>query len=204
MCLRSPDGYHGPVPTHLRRYDEPGHAHFLTVSCYRRLPFFGTAELRTTVVRCMADASRRLGFRWIGYVIMPEHVHWLCYPQVPRSEDVVPISAILQSLKTAIGMRAKQALREAWLRRRSLGHAALDRWATAESDHKPIWTTRGIDFNVASYERLIQKLDYCHKNPLTRGLVERPEDWIWSSQNHYEGGGTVLLAMDWDGGWPLE
>ena len=28
------------MPSHLRRYDEPGHTHFWTISCYRRLQFF--------------------------------------------------------------------------------------------------------------------------------------------------------------------
>jgi putative transposase len=191
------------MPSRLWRHDELGHIHFLTISCYQRLPFFDRPEIRTLVVESMADARCRLGFRWIGYVVMPEHVHWLCYPQVPGGQEVIPISAILQSLKTSIGMRVKQALRKVWATHRTLGHADLDRWATATTNAKPIWMTRGVDFNITTYDRLIQKLDYCHNNPVKRGLVGRPEAWLWCSINHYEKRGEAMLAMDWDGTWPL-
>jgi len=33
-------GYDSHMPSHLRRYDEPGHTHYWTISCYRRLQFF--------------------------------------------------------------------------------------------------------------------------------------------------------------------
>ena len=31
----------------------------------------------------------------------------------------------------------------------------------------------------------MEKLRYIHRNPVVRGLVERPEDWQWSSFRHY-------------------
>ncbi len=188
------------MPTSLHRYDEPGHVHFLTVSCHRRLPFFGTPDIRDAVADSMRRSRGRLGFRWIGFVIMPEHVHWLVLPQRSDDSDVIPISGVLQSLKTSVGMNVKRALRGVWGRRRSLGHPGLDRWATAHTDHKPIWTTRGIDFNVTNISTLRAKLDYCHANPVTRGLVDRPEDWRWSSYRFYELDDRSSLVMDWDGG----
>ena len=48
-----------------------------------------------------------------------------------------------------------------------------------------------------------EKLDYVHGNPVTRGLVDRPEQWPWSSFRFYELGDDSLIAMDWDGGFPL-
>jgi putative transposase len=47
------------------------------------------------------------------------------------------------------------------------------------------------------------KLDYIHKNPITRGLVDRAEEWPWSSYRFYELGDSSLIAMDWDGSWPI-
>ncbi|HET9408295.1 MAG TPA: hypothetical protein VFO39_13730 [Candidatus Sulfotelmatobacter sp.] len=40
------------------------------------------------------------------------------------------------------------------------------------------------DFNVWSERKFIEKLRYLHRNPVTRGLVQRPEDWPWSSFRH--------------------
>ena len=38
-----------------------------------------------------------------------------------------------------------------------------------------------------------------HRNPVVRGLVERPEDWPWSSFRHYFAGadGVVEIESQW-------
>ena len=66
-----------------------------------------------------------------------------------------------------------------------------------------IWTTRGIDVNVYTPDKLRDKLDYCHANPVQRGLVDRPEQWVWSSYAYCQKLDTVRLTMDWEGCWPL-
>jgi len=40
---------------------------------------------------------------------------------------------------------------------------------------------------------------YIHRNPVKRGLVERPEDWLWSSFHHYLTGeeGVVEIESHW-------
>lgn len=43
------------------------------------------------------------------------------------------------------------------------------------------WQVRYYDFPVWSEAKRIEKLRYIHRNPVRRGLVERPEDWEWSS-----------------------
>jgi putative transposase len=50
---------------------------------------------------------------------------------------------------------------------------------------RPFWLTRYHDFNVFTHDKRIEKLKYMHRNPVTRGLVEKPEDWQWSSFRHY-------------------
>ncbi len=45
----------------------------------------------------------------------------------------------------------------------------------------------------------MEKLRYIHRNPVKRGLCERPEDWKWSSFLHYATGvyGRVEIESDW-------
>jgi len=45
----------------------------------------------------------------------------------------------------------------------------------------------------------VEKLRYMHRNPVARGLVERPEDWAWSSFLHYLTGaeGVVEIESQW-------
>ena len=45
----------------------------------------------------------------------------------------------------------------------------------------------------------MEKLRYIHRNPVKRRLVERPEDWRWSSFRHYASGeiGVVEIESQW-------
>jgi len=63
----------------------------------------------------------------------------------------------------------------------------------------PFWQARYYDFNVYSGSKQVEKLRYIHRNPVRRGLVERPEEWKWSSYRHYLTGspGTVEIESSW-------
>ena len=150
----------------------------------------------------MQRIREKLHIRWIAYVIMPEHVHLLVYPIPVGADAPVPISTVLHDLKQTVGRGGKAALRIIWSRQRSLGTRPLDDWALG-SGLKPFWKTRGYDFNVTTEQALHVKLDYIHKNPIARILVDRPEFWHWSSYRYYEYGDEFPIKMDWDGSWPI-
>jgi len=59
-----------------------------------------------------------------------------------------------------------------------------------------IFERRCYDHNCRTVEIVKEKILYCHKNPVTRGLVTSPEDWEWSSYRWYQGERDVPLAMD--------
>ena len=61
------------------------------------------------------------------------------------------------------------------------------------------WQARYYDFNVWTAKKRIEKRKYIHRNPVVRGLVERPQDWAWSSLRHYMNGeaGTVEIESPW-------
>jgi putative transposase len=57
------------------------------------------------------------------------------------------------------------------------------------------WQARYYDFNVLSAAKRIEKVKYIHLNPVKRALVEKREDWPWTSYRHYATGeiGTVEI-----------
>ena len=98
---------------------------------------------------------------------MPEHVHLL------MSE---PERGTLAS--------AVQAMKQ-----------SVSRKLIAGREH--FWQARYYDFNVWTAKKRIEKRKYIHRNPVVRGLVERPQDWAWSSLRHYMNGeaGTVEIGL---------
>jgi putative transposase len=65
----------------------------------------------------------------------------------------------------------------------SLKQGVARRLALRAAD--PFWQARYYDFNLWSERKFTEKLRYIHRNPVKRGLVQRPEDWACSSFRHY-------------------
>lgn len=72
---------------------------------------------------------------------------------------------------------------------------ALKLSVAVQRRERPFWLARYYDFNVWSEQKRIEKLRYMHRNPVKRGLVAQPEQWSWSSFQHYATGepGTVEI-----------
>ncbi len=71
--------------------------------------------------------------------------------------------------------------------------------AVQQRRERPFWQPRYYDFNVFSDRKRIEKLRYIHRNPGSRGLVNEPDAWTWSSFRHYWTGeeGTVEIESPW-------
>ena len=143
------------MPLGLKRYQTLGHDHFVTFSCYNREPYLTTASSKNTFLDSLELTRKRYNFEVLGYVVMPEHVHLLL--SEPKYHEI-PLSKALQSLKLSVSKRLTPT---------------------------PFWQTRYYDFNVFTHNKRVEKLKYMHRNPVTRGLVARPEDWPWSTYRHY-------------------
>ncbi|HEY6466113.1 MAG TPA: transposase, partial [Candidatus Acidoferrales bacterium] len=59
-----------------RRYGF-GHWHFITCSCYRRMPLLASPKSRDIFLRILSQVRDRYDFGLFGYVVMPEHIHLL-------------------------------------------------------------------------------------------------------------------------------
>jgi hypothetical protein len=69
-----------------------------------------------------------------------------------------------------------------------------------EAEH--FWQKRHYDFNIRNHRQFVEKLRYVQRNPVERGLCERPEDWEWSSFRQYATGcdGRVETECEWTAG----
>ena len=169
----------------LRRYYGQGDLHFITFSCYRRRQFLGTRRARERFLKILDQVRIRHGFQLFGFVVMPEHVHLLM--SEPKKGNP---SKILQVLK----QRVSRALRGG-RRKSKLGQLALP-FASSANEAPAFWQRRFYDFNVWSSKKFREKMDYMHRNPVDRKLVDHPRDWPWSSWLQYEGGKPGLIRMD--------
>jgi hypothetical protein len=56
-----------------------------------------------------------------------------------------------------------------------------------------------LRFQRLTTKKRVEKLRYMHRNPLKRGLVDSPEQWLWSSYRFYLLGetGAVRVNVGW-------
>ena len=100
-----------------RRYGE-GHLHFITCSCYRRLPLLASVRAKNLFVKMLGEVRDRYGFSLLGYVVMPEHIHLLI--SEPCQGDTIFRYASLETASiAAIASQATQSLHrptQTWFR----------------------------------------------------------------------------------------
>lgn len=98
------------MPRALVRYQQTGDLHFVTFSCYRRLPHLESASAREVFEQSLETIRLRYKLFVTGYVVMPEHVHLLV------SEPLVgTLAKALQALK--LSMAVQRSERPYWQRR---------------------------------------------------------------------------------------
>lgn len=171
-----------------RNYNEPGHAHELTFSCYRGFPFLKKDRVCQWLMDAINAARLRWEFHVWAYVFMPEHVHLIIYP----SRHEYDIARIRTAIKEPVSKRAVRFLSEnapQWLPRITRQHGN-------RTEHCFWQGGGGYDRNIMQGQTLLAMIDYIHMNPVRRGLVEQAIDWKWSSAGWYIAGRTGPLSID--------
>jgi putative transposase len=161
-----------------RAYNEPGHAHELTFSCFQRFAFLSKDRTCQWLADAIRHATIELNYSLWAYVFMPDHVHLIVYPQ----QNVYDDAKLLSRVKEPVSRKAIQFLKSEapdWL-----PHIAVQKGRKLE--HHFWQPGRGYDRNVIEAETLMKMIDYLHLNPVRKGLVERSRDWKWSSTGWFE------------------
>src|SRR5215471_11461805 len=94
------------MPKRLRRAHGGGDRHFITCSCYHRMPFLGSARRRDLFLKILEEVRQKFDFVVWGYVVMPEHFHLLITE--PRRRTLV---IAMQVLKQRVSLRCRKRLR---------------------------------------------------------------------------------------------
>ena len=170
-----------------KRLNIPGDAHELTFSCFNQQPFFDNEEYCWKLIDSINRARGIHDFHLWAYVIMPEHVHLLIWPQTADYS----ISNILTSIKLSVSKSIIGKLKQ-------LETDKLKLMRTGERNRPyRFWMAGGAyDRNMDTQETLMKSVNYIHNNPVKRGLVENPEDWTWSSYRAWNGLKDVILEID--------
>lgn len=170
----------------LKHYDNCGQARFVTFCTHRRIPLLTNNLFCSEVTNAIKYVRQTTGFKLLAYVIMPEHVHLVI---VPRPETF--LGQLVGEIKR---LSAKSILSHLRLSQTPL----LDRLTVIRNGktRQALWQRRCYDHNCRSDQLIWLKVNYCHSNPVIRGLAGAEADWQWSSYRWYHDLGEVDIDLD--------
>ena len=155
------------MPSGLKRFQKAKSLHFITFSCFQRLPLLDAPGAKGTVEAVLEQMRARHDARVYAYVLMPEHIH-LLVNEPPR--------ILLAQLVKAVKQMTSRKLRGA---------------------RQKFWQDRYYDSNIYGEKACSEVIRYIHRNPVKRGLAASPEDWPWSSFRHYATGAKGTIEIEW-------
>ncbi|HCC59385.1 MAG TPA: transposase [Solibacterales bacterium] len=150
-----------------------GHAHHITQRGNNRENIFAGDDDRACYLDLLGRHSQLAGLDIAGYCLMSNHVHLVAIPQQ------------LGSLAIAL-RRAHSEYAQQWNRRNQRsGHLWQNRYYSCVLDRRGFWTA----------------LRYVERNPVRAGMVDKAQDWAWSSaREHLEqraSGPLPLTLEEW-------
>ncbi|MFZ2446481.1 MAG: hypothetical protein WAW37_08990 [Syntrophobacteraceae bacterium] len=162
--------------------------YFMTFTVLHWIPVFTRPE----TVNILLDSFKYLineGLKIFAYVILENHIHLIA-----QSERIDRDVARLKSYTS------KQLI--AFLNANQV-KTILDQLAFYKKAHKSdrtyqFWQEGVHPELIHTVEMMRQKVEYIHQNPVTRGYVDRPEHWRFSSARNYLGiDGLLEVCIEW-------
>ena len=131
----------------------PGIPHHVTQRGVRSLPVFFSDRDRKDYLSSLAKEAKRHGLRFWAWCLMTNHVHLIVVPQG------------MDSLARGIGEAHKRYTRMINLRQGTRGFLFQGRFFSCPLDEGHLYAA----------------VRYVLRNPVRAGIVDRPEDYRWSS-----------------------
>jgi putative transposase len=159
--------------------------HFVTFSCKGRRNLLSTPFARNIVISILSKISVKNKVRVCGFVIMPNHVH-----AIIGFDDDRDLPKFMQSWKRLSAHYLKKYYEKKY-------PDILSYLKSSHGGKKIInfWERRYYDFNIESEEKLLEKLNYMHENPVKAQLANNQQEYIWSSAAWYLQGRSVGVRI---------
>ena len=152
----------------VKHYFETGHFYHITTRTEGGVFAFSSDDAKRIVVNTLAFYRQRGRWHVHGFVVMANHVH------VVASKTRVGLDSVVRDFKKFL-------------------HHELH---GSEGEH--LWERRFDDNAIRHVVEMRDVVQYIHNNPVRIGLVQRVEDYFWSSARNYAGLTPVAMEIDKD------
>jgi REP element-mobilizing transposase RayT len=165
----------------------PEGVYFVTSTIVDWIPIFTSPKYFSILIDNFKFYQLHNNLKIYSYVILENHFHMI----VSNNN----LSKTMQSLKKYTAKEIIENLVKDGKR------DILNKLELAKKDYKTtsihqVWQEGFMPKEILTPKELNQKMEYVHMNPVKRGLVELPEQWIYSSACDYLADKNGLIDID--------
>jgi REP element-mobilizing transposase RayT len=162
---------------------EPDAPHFITGTVVQWIPLFTRKSYFDILLDALQFCRQHKGLKIFAFVILDNHLHLVV--SGPKLADII------RDFKS---YTAKRLIAQLEQDDKTWALNQLQYWKRPDktkSDYQ-VWQEGFHPKVIVGDEMLRQKIEYIHLNPVRTGVVERPEDWVYSSARDYAGGKGIM------------
>jgi len=168
--------------------------HLISFATVEWIDVFTRKEYREIVVESIRHCQKEKGLQLYSWCIMSNHVHLIASA---KNND---LSEVLRDFKKYTSKQLLKAIAEHPEESRRDWMLLLFKQAgesNSRNSSYQFWRQDNQPKECYSSHFTKQKMDYVHNNPVAAGIVERAEDYLYSSAGDYYGTAKGLLEIDW-------
>jgi len=166
------------------KFHDQDQLYFVSFAVINWIDLFIRNEYRNIMLDSWRHCQQHKGLEIYGWCIMSSHIHMIIGTHGDKLEHIMRDMKKHTSiaLKKAIKEHAGESRREwmLWMMER----AGRD---NGQNVNFQLWQQDNHPIDLFDPKILHQKLDYMHYNPVVAGIVEKPEDYLYSSARDYYG-----------------
>ena len=160
--------------------------HFITTTVVDWIDVFTRPDYKRIVVDSLSFCQLNKGLDIYAWVLMTNHLHMIAGTKESASSmgDVIRdfCKFTSKSVVKAISENPRESRRE-WMLDRFRFRGAND----SKISQFRFWQEGYYSETISSRQFYRQKLEYIHMNPVRQGIVDRPENYLYSSARDYSG-----------------
>ncbi len=174
---------------------DPELLHFTTSTVVNWIDLFTRRSYCDIIMESLEYCQNNRGLEIYAYCLMSNHLHMI----VRAKNGDLP--AILRDFKKYTSKSIIKFIKETHPKRKWM----LEHFEKAGKKLKRIkgykfWQDGNHPIELATNYLLDQKLEYIHQNPVKAGIVNQPEDYVYSSARNYNGEQGVLNVISIEDG----
>jgi REP element-mobilizing transposase RayT len=157
--------------------------HFVTFGIINWIDIFTRKIYRDIVIDSLRFCQQNKDLEIFAFVVMSNHLHLLIRSKTGKLSDTIHDFKSFTAKQILSAIETEQESRRDWI---------LNLFEFAAKRHKrnekfQVWTHENHAEEIYSNLFVLQKVNYIHENPVRAGIVEKAEDYLYSSARAFAG-----------------